>query len=133
MTGNLDQVHKIIESINHHDFEAMFSYYSDDVVGEWEGGKFDRKTMQESWAGWSKAFPDGRFDIVKSSVLGNIVFVEWTSTGTNTGSLMGVPPTGKKLEVVGVFVYEFEKGKVNRFREYYNVLGVNQMEVAIKK
>ena len=39
--------------------------------------------------------------------------VEWyTATGTNTGSFMGMPPTGKPWEITSVVLYRIANGKI---------------------
>jgi predicted ester cyclase len=39
--------------------------------------------------------------------------VEWyTATGTNTGSFMGMPPTGKSYEITSVVLYRIAGGKI---------------------
>ena len=34
-----------------------------------------------------------------------------TGGGRHTGELMGVPPTGKRLEMTGIVIYRIEGGK----------------------
>ena len=39
--------------------------------------------------------------------------VEWyTATGTNTGEMMGMPPTGKKWQIGSVVLYRLANGKI---------------------
>lgn len=43
---------------------------------------------------------------------GNNVFVRTTLTGAHTGDLMGIPPTGKPVEISLALVYRIEDGKI---------------------
>ncbi len=43
---------------------------------------------------------------------GDRVATRWIASATNTGSLMGMPPTGKKVNVTGVNVTRFAEGKI---------------------
>ena len=48
------------------------------------------------------------------------VVLEFTFHGINTGSLMGMPPTGKRVEVPMCAVYDVEEGVIRRARLYYD-------------
>jgi steroid delta-isomerase-like uncharacterized protein len=55
---------------------------------------------------WS-AFPDLSFELGPVHRAGDHeVHAQWTMTGTNTGSLNGLPPTGKSVRVPGIDVIE---------------------------
>jgi hypothetical protein len=43
---------------------------------------------------------------------GDRVSTRWTASATNTGSLQGMPPTGKGVKVTGVNVARFDEGKI---------------------
>jgi steroid delta-isomerase-like uncharacterized protein len=46
--------------------------------------------------------------------------VEWRFRGTFDGSFEGVEPTGKKIDLRGTDILEFEDGKVTRLTAYYD-------------
>jgi steroid delta-isomerase-like uncharacterized protein len=48
------------------------------------------------------AFPDGTITVDEQIAEGDIVASRWTGRGTNTGELMGIPPTGKQVTVEGI-------------------------------
>lgn len=59
-----------------------------------------------------QAFPDLKFhvdDIIRS---GDKAVVRYTMTGTNKGSFMGMPPSGKSVKTTGIDVMRFAGGKV---------------------
>jgi predicted ester cyclase len=59
------------------------------------------------------AFPDFAPAPQLILVNGRNVAAVMMATGTNTGSFMGMPPTGKKIGLQGLFVVEFdEQGKI---------------------
>jgi steroid delta-isomerase-like uncharacterized protein len=43
---------------------------------------------------------------------GDMVAGRWTATGTQTGELVGIPPTGKQATWTGITIYRFADGKV---------------------
>ena len=58
------------------------------------------------------AFPDLHFTIEAQVAEGDRVVTRWTAGGTNTGSLGGMPPTGKAVVVSGISIERIAGGKV---------------------
>jgi steroid delta-isomerase-like uncharacterized protein len=80
---------------------------------------------------WRTAFPDVRGTIENRLVDGNQVAGEIVWRGTNTGALMGMPPTGKSITVRAAMVVTEEGGKIARLRHYLDIAGMmNQLGMA---
>ena len=60
---------------------------------------------------WDSAFPDYTMT-VQDIGEGDTVAVRWSFTGTNTGSFMGMPATGKRVTVGGINLLKFKNGKI---------------------
>ena len=58
-----------------------------------------------------KACPDIHYTIDDMVAEGNKMAVRYTATGTFTGELMGIPPTGKRFNMTQAFFYKFKGGK----------------------
>ncbi len=58
------------------------------------------------------AFPDVKADIMTVAAEGDRVFVQLRMTGTNKGEFMGMPATGKPVDIELVDVMRFAEGKV---------------------
>lgn len=71
---------------------------------------------------FATAFPDGKLDLKKPIVSGDTAVVEFTASGTHTGDLMDIPPTGKTMSIPVVVVLEFRDGKIVAEREYIDML-----------
>ena len=54
----------------------------------------------------------------------NAVVAEFVFHGNNTGSLNGMPPTGKTVAVPMIAVYEVANGRVHRGRLYYDSMSM---------
>jgi steroid delta-isomerase-like uncharacterized protein len=70
-----------------------------------------------------EAFPDHTVEIVHQYAPQNDVSImEIVVRGTQRGPLigMGIPPTGKRMEVVAVSVIETRDGKIYRERNYFD-------------
>ena len=48
------------------------------------------------------AFPDGTITVEDQIAEGDMVATRWTGRGTNTGELMGIPPTGRQVTIEGI-------------------------------
>ena len=60
---------------------------------------------------WRKAYPDFHLTINESFYSINAATVRWTINATNSGQ-GSHPPTGKRIEVPGISIFHFEKGKI---------------------
>ena len=58
------------------------------------------------------AFPDLKMTIEDSAVSGEKVWVRLRCQGTHNGPLMGIAPTGRKIDTSALEVCRFEKGKL---------------------
>jgi steroid delta-isomerase-like uncharacterized protein len=65
-----------------------------------------RRAIEESRA----AFPDLVTDILQSVEQDDMVAIRWQSSGTHTGSFMGVPSTERNVTVVGASFCRFQDG-----------------------
>ncbi len=106
--------------------EAFVAQMASNAVSE-EVGTGRHMNVAEATAGaqaWRAAFPDARGVIENRIAAGNQVVGEIIWRGTNTGSLNGMPPTGKSVEVRAVAILTEEGGKMARVRHYIDVAGM---------
>jgi len=72
------------------------------------------------------AFPDLTMQVDDIFGAGDKVVVRFTLTGTNTGQLFGMPPTGRKITTTGIGIYRFAPhGKI--VEEWYENDAIGQM------
>lgn len=57
-------------------------------------------------------FPDSREEIIDIVAEGNRVMVRWNAKGTHQAEYLGVPATGKAVEMIGFAVYYLEDGRI---------------------
>jgi predicted ester cyclase len=62
------------------------------------------------WSGFFAAFPDLSIDLESLVADDDSVVVTLTVTGTHSGPLMGIEPTGRRMSVRGIQVGRFEDG-----------------------
>jgi steroid delta-isomerase-like uncharacterized protein len=58
------------------------------------------------------AFPDARVTVEDQIAEGNMVATRWRATGTHTGELMGIPPTGRRSEISGITINRFSGSRI---------------------
>jgi steroid delta-isomerase-like uncharacterized protein len=89
------------------------------------------EAVRKSMSTWLVAFPDVKLVIEHEIAEGDLVVQRLKATGTNTGSLTGMPATGKKTSSEGVMTSRFEDGKIVESWTLFDQLGLLQQLGAI--
>ena len=74
------------------------------------------------WAG----FPDIRWDIAEMVARDDMIASRFTVKGTHQAEYQGIPATGNKIDIGGVFIARVRNGKLVEVREEADVLGLMQ-------
>jgi len=69
-------------------------------------------SLREHVRSHREAFPDWKEEIKHIVAEGDLVVIHFVSTGTNKGSWMGSPPTGKKIQINEMSILRIENGKI---------------------
>ncbi len=77
------------------------------------------------------AFPDTHFTIESQVAEGDLVLTRWRAHGTHKGTLMGVPPTNRVVDVVGMSLTRYANGKSVEAWTNWDTLGLMQQIGAI--
>jgi steroid delta-isomerase-like uncharacterized protein len=72
------------------------------------------------------AFPDIQINVEAIACDGDILAVRTSLTGTNTGSLRGMPPTGKKVAIQEAQFYRFDGDKIVEEWQFINYMALLQ-------
>lgn len=74
---------------------------------------------------YRQAIPDLELKIGEQWAEGDTVISRWTVSGTHKGALMGIPPTGKRVDgLTGVTISEFSGDRIVRDRAVWDVAGL---------
>ncbi|AVP99278.1 hypothetical protein C7S18_19835 [Ahniella affigens] len=86
--------------------------YTSDFIGHGGNRTFDHAAGLAEAKGFRTAFPDleARVDLILAE--GDLVSARWTATGTNTGAAMGIPATGKRVQISGTAVFRIQDGAI---------------------
>jgi len=95
--------------------------YSDPSGGRGLRGDALAGYMNGLWA----AFPDLSFEIASAGATGpDSMAAEWIMRGTNLGSMMGLPPTGKSILTTGADFIRTRDGKIQSVEGYFDTKSV---------
>lgn len=70
------------------------------------------EAVSQAIGGFRLGFPDLRVTIQEMIAEDDKVAVRWIGSGTHTGDLFGLPPTGRSVRVGGISILRFAGGKV---------------------
>lgn len=101
------------EVINKHNANMVDSLVAPDYVDHEADPGFppNRAGLKKAMDEMIKGFPDITCKINRMVADSNTVWIEYTTTGTNTGTMMGMPATGKKINIDGVEIVRYKDGK----------------------
>lgn len=125
--GNLEGMKELYSEVFKLDFVARDAF---------EGSELSAGEAVEFWESWFQAFPERDYQVTRTIAGEEIVVMQWTFIGTNSGPLMPLifeepkPPTGKTVRFRGVSVYEIFDGKLGRETTYLD-LGTLLVELGV--
>jgi steroid delta-isomerase-like uncharacterized protein len=115
-------------------FEELFSKGKLDMIDQifdpsYKGhetliGEFDRAQLKRNVQMYRTGFPDLTVSVNEAVEAGEKVLARWTARGTNSGTFMNQPPTGKQSKVDGITVATFRNGKIVEDWTQWDVLGM---------
>ena len=113
-TANLDLLDQIYDAgVVVHDCSAP-----GDILG--------LDSLKSYYEGSHTGFPNFKCAFDDVLVSGDRLIVRWTITGTHTGSLRDLPPTGKTVHFSGLAIDRVVEGKMVEEWVYFNVLDLFQ-------
>ena len=100
---------KLYELLNAGDIEGFGALLADDFVEHEEtpGLAPTREGVMAFFRMYRAAFPNLRFDLEDVVASGDKVVTRARATGTHQGELMGIPPTGKDVDVQLIDIMRF--------------------------
>ena len=117
---------EIAAALNKRDFDHVRQLMHPDFTYTGTDGKeiAGAQASMEVAERFIAAFPDAVMNISRVFTEGDIAIAEGAFIGTHRGDLMGIAPTGKRVEIRVCNIMELRDGKVYREHEYFDVLNV---------
>jgi steroid delta-isomerase-like uncharacterized protein len=124
MTSNpLRVFENYAEAWNRHDADGIVASFADGgtYTDPTTPGPLTGAAIAEYAQGLWRAFPDLSFQMLRMMEAdGGAVSAEWEMRGVNTGSMLGLPPTGRAVQVRGVDIAVVEDGKLRSVQGYFD-------------
>lgn len=127
---NTDIVRRVVDAGNAGDVAAFQALFDDDFVHH-DPAIRDLSGFLRFLGGVHAGVPDGHTTIEDMVAEGNRVSKRWTLRGTQTGALLGVPPTNKPVALQGISIYRIEGGLVKEIWWVTDTLGLLQQVGAL--
>ena len=128
MTSDLVHYAETInEAWNSHDMENVLRFYAPECISDDVGqasrlhGREGLRLMLEAY--W-KAFPDLQFRVTDTLVENSRLAIAWVAKGTHQGTIMHIPPTGRRMEVRGMSMIEVIDGLVVSGQSIWDLAGM---------
>lgn len=113
-TDNKQLAVQFVEDVNRRRFEAVAALMAPEFVARWTG-----RPEVHGAAAWVAAVrallaavPDLVYAVDAVAADGDLVAMRYHWTGTQTGVLRGIPPSGKPLRVEGMGFFRFRHGRL---------------------
>ena len=105
---------KMMSALNSKDLTTLESVVADDFVDHdaMPGMAADREGMINMMYMFLGAFPDLNITVNQWVAEGNLVVGAMTTSGTQTGEFMGMPPSGKKFSMSEMHMVRVANGKI---------------------
>ncbi len=134
-TQNKALTKRFFEAWNTRDLDAFDEIIAPDAVDHDPQNPFREMpgpaAAKRSAEMYHSAFSDARFNVHDQLAEGDFVVTRWTGTGTQDGELMGIPPTGKWVEIAGITIDRIVGGKIAESWTCFDTLGMMQQLGAV--
>ena len=122
-----DIVAKLIAAWNDHDARKVAALYAED----YEGADIGRKAPEHGRRAIIRAvlydlmgFPDLRLDLLDTITEANRIVFVWRLNGTHQGRVMNIPPTGRKMNLLGTSILTITNGKISHCLRVWDMAGM---------
>ena len=119
----LTLAHSYFDAWNRHDAASIAAAFARDGIysDPTTGGPLSTAAVAGYAAGLWSAFPDLSFEIVSAGQTGDgVVAAQWVMRGTNHGPVLGLPPTGKRIELPGADFIRVCDGAIRSVEGYFD-------------
>src|SRR5205809_8141382 len=127
LTSNKQLIQRFItEVLNRQNPAAMDELVAEDFVEQvpFPGQGLGREGLRQTLAAFFAAFPDMRWQTHEQIAEGDTVVTRFSFTGTHRGEFLGVPPSGRPVDVWGVVIDKIRDGRMADSRIIMDVMGM---------
>lgn len=129
MADNKARAREFIDVVfNRHDLDRAGDYFTEDQIehNPWPGFPATVQGFTDGTAAFLAAFPDLRCEVDEVLEDGDKVIIRSRLIGTNTGPFMGMPVTGKRVDVEGIDIVRMRDGRMAEHWGVFDAAGMMQ-------
>jgi steroid delta-isomerase-like uncharacterized protein len=125
---NQSLVHRFNEAFNEGDLDGAVAVFAPNAVIHNSGAPdpLNVEGFKQFGGVFRTAFPDGKLTVEDLIVDGDKIVSRVTYRGTQTGDMMGIPPTGKPVTVSAMIIDQFADGKIVESWRLFDQMGMMQ-------
>lgn len=131
--NNTKAVQDFYGALDAGDFDKAAAYLSDDLKANLplSPQPLDFAAYKQIGVGFKAGFPDMHHQLLETTESGNTVAGKGYFSGTNTGAMMGNPPTENRVELPFLAYFKFNTaGKINEINLQFNLAAFNAQLMA---
>jgi steroid delta-isomerase-like uncharacterized protein len=124
-------IEQYLAALNAHDIDGAGAMLHDQVLyfdatyGDSQRGR--AAAVDNLVSPFVRAMPDLEWELRSEPIVaGDGVAYEWTLTGTNTGTFMGIPASNQKVHLKGMSFVRIKDGKIVYKADYYDAATLNK-------
>ncbi len=125
---NKELVRCWIAEIDKADPAIVAQYIADDYLDHnpppYPGLPAGREGVRRAFEIALTVFSDYRHEIHRQVAEGDLVVTHLTGHGRHTGELLGIPPTGKEVEMSGIAIHRVADGKLAEHWAQFDAFGL---------
>lgn len=125
---NIKAAHAFYEAWNAGDLSKTAPYEAADFMSEGPGapGPMNAEKNRMYSQNFMSAFPGSKFEVLLTIAHGDYVVDHWKASGTHNGPLQtpsggSIPPTGKKVTLMGSTTAQVKNGKITRSWTFWDM------------
>lgn len=123
----MDAVRKFYQVYNDHNPGLWEQAMAPSYVGHVNGQTIPNRDVGAGFVtALLQAFPDIHYTIDDTLEKGDRAAVRWSATATHTGDLFGMPPTNKKVTMIGITIFRVENDQVAELWDVWDQAGLMQ-------
>ena len=114
------------EAVNRHDVATLAALHASDgaVESVMAPRVHGRAAIEEFYRKLFEGFPDFRYDPQDIIVERDRAVQFATFEATHNGTFMGMPASGRRVRVPGIFIFTLRNGEIERLRSVYDFTGL---------
>lgn len=110
---------RYVDAINGHRWDQIGEFMADDILSH--GQAVTREQGIAAFASITRAMPDYQVEVLQLTISGDTIGSHAITRGTPIKEWLGVPPTGKAIEINEVTVYKIVDGKFTQMSNVWDI------------